>query len=166
MVCLDMNISLLMSFYTASVIFSSSKVTKCGLLKTMNVAIFWVMAPSSKNANRRFGGTYHLHLQGRKSAEHEITVKHVDRQICLLIFDPEHGVGTFLRNVDPHTDYTARYILEDGNIHNYLFIYILQFVFFIFNLITCIRTTSWNTDDNKWRPYIKLHTCNGSVVLK
>jgi hypothetical protein len=43
---------------------------------------------------------------------------------------------------------------------------ILRFFIFIFNLITCIRTTSWSTDDNKCHPYIKLRTCNGSVVLK
>jgi hypothetical protein len=51
MACLDMNISLPMfhvPFYTASIIFSASKVTKCGLLKTINVAIFWDMAPCSR----------------------------------------------------------------------------------------------------------------------
>jgi hypothetical protein len=35
---------------------------------------------------------------------------------------------------------------------------------FIFNLITCIRTTSRNTDVQHL--YIKLRTCNRSVVLK
>jgi hypothetical protein len=29
-----------------------------------NVAIFWNLAPCSPYVNRRFGGTYHLHLQG------------------------------------------------------------------------------------------------------
>jgi hypothetical protein len=35
----------------------------------MKFAIFWYIAPCSTYMNRRFGGTYHLHLQGRKSAE-------------------------------------------------------------------------------------------------
>jgi hypothetical protein len=34
----------------------------------MNVAIIWDIAPCSLNVNRRFGGTYHLHDEGRKSA--------------------------------------------------------------------------------------------------
>jgi hypothetical protein len=37
----------------------------------MNVAIFWDIPPY---ANRRFVGTYHLHLQGRKSVEQETSV--------------------------------------------------------------------------------------------
>jgi hypothetical protein len=34
----------------------------------MNVAIFWDTAPCSQYMNQRFGGTYNLHLQRRKSA--------------------------------------------------------------------------------------------------
>jgi hypothetical protein len=30
----------------------------------MNVAIFWDIVQCSPEVNRRFGGTYHLHLQG------------------------------------------------------------------------------------------------------
>jgi hypothetical protein len=37
----------------------------------INVAIFWDIQPCSPYVNRRFGGTYYLHLQGRKSAEQE-----------------------------------------------------------------------------------------------
>jgi hypothetical protein len=37
----------------------------------MNVAIFWDIEPCSPYVNRRFGGTYHLHLQVWKSAEQE-----------------------------------------------------------------------------------------------
>jgi hypothetical protein len=29
----------------------------------MNVAVFWNIAPCSPHVSRRFGGTYHLHLQ-------------------------------------------------------------------------------------------------------
>jgi hypothetical protein len=36
---------------------------------TMKNAIFWDMAPCSSCVNRRFGGTYRLHLQGRKIRE-------------------------------------------------------------------------------------------------
>jgi hypothetical protein len=35
----------------------------------MNAAIFWDTVPCRQNVNQRFGGTYHLHLQGRKSIE-------------------------------------------------------------------------------------------------
>jgi hypothetical protein len=34
----------------------------------MKCSIFWDIAPCSTYMRRRFGGTYHLHLQGRKSA--------------------------------------------------------------------------------------------------
>jgi hypothetical protein len=37
----------------------------------LNVAIFWDIAPCSPYVNRRFGGTYDLHLQGRGTAEQE-----------------------------------------------------------------------------------------------
>jgi hypothetical protein len=36
-----------------------------------NVAIIWDIAPCSLYVNCCFGGTYHLHLQGRKSAKPE-----------------------------------------------------------------------------------------------
>jgi hypothetical protein len=36
----------------------------------MNISIFWNIAPCSSYVNRRFGGVYHIHFQGRKSAEH------------------------------------------------------------------------------------------------
>jgi hypothetical protein len=35
----------------------------------MKFVICWDMAPCSPYMSRRFGGTYHLHFQGRKSAE-------------------------------------------------------------------------------------------------
>jgi hypothetical protein len=53
------------------------------------VAIFWNIAPYSSYVNRRFGGTYHLHFQGRKSA----TCYTLDS--CSAIFDPEDGDDTF-----------------------------------------------------------------------
>jgi hypothetical protein len=35
----------------------------------MNVGIFWNLERCTPHVNRRFGGTYHFHLQGRISAE-------------------------------------------------------------------------------------------------
>jgi hypothetical protein len=40
-----------------------------------NVAIFLDIAPCIPYVNRRFGGTYHLYFQGRKSAEQETSVQ-------------------------------------------------------------------------------------------
>jgi hypothetical protein len=45
-----------------------------------NVAIYWDTAPCTPYANRRLGVTYHLHLQGRKSAEQETSLKQAVRQ--------------------------------------------------------------------------------------
>jgi hypothetical protein len=36
---------------------------------TMKEAVFWVVTPHIYCINRRFGGTYHLHLQDRKIRE-------------------------------------------------------------------------------------------------
>jgi hypothetical protein len=33
---------------------------------TIKKAVFWDVAPCRNGVNRRFGGTYRLHLQGRK----------------------------------------------------------------------------------------------------
>jgi hypothetical protein len=43
----------------------------------MDVAIFWNIAQCSPYVNRRFGETYHLHIQGRKLAEQETSLQHV-----------------------------------------------------------------------------------------
>jgi hypothetical protein len=59
------------------------------------VAVFQDTAPCSQQINRRFSKTYHLHL-GRGF-------------LARLIFDPEDGGDTFLRNVGSYTDYTALY---------------------------------------------------------
>jgi hypothetical protein len=37
-------------------------------------AVFWDVAPCRSYVNRRFGGTYRLHLQGRKIRERETSV--------------------------------------------------------------------------------------------
>jgi hypothetical protein len=46
---------------------------------SLNVAIFWDVAPCSPYVNWRFVGTYNLHLQGRKSAELENSAQLVAR---------------------------------------------------------------------------------------
>jgi hypothetical protein len=51
----------------------------------INVAIFWDIAPYSPYVTRRFGGTYQLRLQGRKSGEQESSVQQVARQNSALV---------------------------------------------------------------------------------
>jgi hypothetical protein len=41
---------------------------------TMNNVVFWDVAPYRSCVNRRFGGTYRLHLQGRKISERRTSV--------------------------------------------------------------------------------------------
>jgi hypothetical protein len=43
----------------------------------MHVANFWHKVPSSPYVNWHFGGTYHLHVQGRNLAEQEPSVQQV-----------------------------------------------------------------------------------------
>jgi hypothetical protein len=67
----------------------------------MNAAIFWDIVPCSLYATERFGGTYHLSLQGRKLAELETSVQKVTRYaacwvLARLLFYPEDGSDVFL----------------------------------------------------------------------
>jgi hypothetical protein len=100
------------------------------VMKSIN---FWNIMPCSLlTVNRRFGGTYRLHLQGsrisqvrnQREAGNTQSSKGFSQQIsdnlppaCLLVscwtyfFDPEDGGDMFLRNVCWHsTDYTALYL--------------------------------------------------------
>jgi hypothetical protein len=43
-------------------------------VEVMKVFIFWNITPYSPYMNDRFGGTYHLCLQGKKSAEKDRNV--------------------------------------------------------------------------------------------
>jgi hypothetical protein len=52
----------------------------------MNVAIIWGIASCSPYVNRHFGGKYHLHLHGRKSAEQETSKLQVAGHI--FVFSP------------------------------------------------------------------------------
>jgi hypothetical protein len=60
------------------------------------VAIFWDTAPCNQNMNRRFGGTYHLHLQGRKSVEKETNVSAWPPACSAHFHPPEYGGDMFL----------------------------------------------------------------------
>jgi hypothetical protein len=62
----------------------------------MNVAIFWDIAPCSPYVNRRFGETYHLHIQGRKTAAKGTSEQQMASQKA--------------------TQTSRRYIPEDGSI--------------------------------------------------
>jgi hypothetical protein len=75
----------------------------------MNVAIFWDIAPCNPYMNHRFVGTYHFHLQGRKSTEKEASVKHVARHVWMeVMLSSETSLYTWT---------TRPYIPEDGNIN-------------------------------------------------
>jgi hypothetical protein len=67
---------------------------------TMKNAVFWDAGPCRSCVNRRFGGTYRLHLQGKKSASEELALAGGCRMY-------EDGDNTFLRNVGSHKIYTA-----------------------------------------------------------
>jgi hypothetical protein len=58
------NVIFLLSYPAAGVIHDIEKYYEIdSLLKN---AVFWDVAPCRSCVNRRFGGTYRLHLQGRK----------------------------------------------------------------------------------------------------
>jgi hypothetical protein len=57
---------------------------------TMKNAVFWDVAPCRSCVNRRFGGNYRLHLQGRKIRERGASASR------WLQTEP-----TFRRNVSP-----------------------------------------------------------------
>jgi hypothetical protein len=70
-------------------------VTKHGYI--MKNAVLWVVAPCGSYVNLRFGGTYRLHLQGRKIRERGTSV-------CRWLV---------------HTRFTRRHISEDGILHSH-----------------------------------------------
>jgi hypothetical protein len=78
----------------------------------MKSKIFWdITACGPLNVNRRFGGTYLLHVQDKPPA---CTL--VSR--CTYFFDPEDRGDMFHRNVGSQPT-TRRYILEDCALHNH-----------------------------------------------
>jgi hypothetical protein len=74
--------------------------------------VFWDVGPCRSCANRRFGGTYCLHLQGRKIRERGTSLSRSAATyshwfLARGLFYPEDGGNTFLRNVGSHKIYTA-----------------------------------------------------------
>jgi hypothetical protein len=78
---------------------------------TIKKAVFWDVAPCRSCVNRRFGGTYRLHLQGRKIRERETSVSRwLQTELSLeAIRSSETSV---------HTRSTRRHFTEDGILHN------------------------------------------------
>jgi hypothetical protein len=82
---------------------------------TIKNAIFWDVAPCRSCVNRRFGGTYPLHLQGRKIRQRETTSYLLVP--CSQILYPEDGGDTFIWSVSSHKS-TWRHIPEDSILHD------------------------------------------------
>jgi hypothetical protein len=55
-------------------LFSASYTVWSKTKETLKNVVFWDVAPCSSFMNRRFGGTYRLHLQGRKIRERGTSV--------------------------------------------------------------------------------------------
>jgi hypothetical protein len=85
---------------------------------TTKSSIFWEIRPCSPLiVNGRFGGTYRLHLHGRKYAKQEASMKQVASRLCWflawLTFRPEDGSDVFLRTVGwLSTNYMTLYPLS------------------------------------------------------
>jgi hypothetical protein len=62
-------------------------------------AIFWDMAPCIYFVNRRFGGMYHLHLQGIRNPRAMNQREQVAGSSLVDFLCSEDGSETFLRNV-------------------------------------------------------------------
>jgi hypothetical protein len=85
-------------------------------------AVSWEVAPCRTCVNRRFGRTYHLHLQGRKIRE---------RGTSCRLQSPAHAGSSLadfstrkmeaIRSSETlaHTRYTRRHIPEDGILHSH-----------------------------------------------
>jgi hypothetical protein len=56
------------SLYMTAIYQNLNEKHKLKMIKNMN-AVFWDVTPCRSCVNRRFGGTYCLHLQGRKIRE-------------------------------------------------------------------------------------------------
>jgi hypothetical protein len=79
-----------------------------------NAAILWDIALCSLYVHRRFGGMYHLRLQGLKSGCHFTRAGFLLDWFSILKTEVIRSSETSL-----HIRNTWRYIPEDGNSHNY-----------------------------------------------
>jgi hypothetical protein len=83
-------------------------------INKIKLVIFWDIAPCSPYMNRCFGGTYHRHLQGRKSAEQETS----ESSSFLLGWYWTLKMEVIRSSeTSVHIRSTRRYIPEDGNFH-------------------------------------------------
>jgi hypothetical protein len=71
----------------------------------MKNAVFWDVAPGRYCINRRFGRTYHFHLQASGCSLQPPA--HAGSYLADFFIYPEDGGDTFLRNVCLHNIYTA-----------------------------------------------------------
>jgi hypothetical protein len=86
---------------------------------TMENAALWDVVPCKYCVNRRFGGTYRLHLQGTK-------IRVWGTSVSKWLQPPEIGFDTFLRNVGLHNIYTAPHSRSRHSSYIY-FMYKLKF---------------------------------------
>jgi hypothetical protein len=110
-----------MRLYAVCQIYCSS-IRKIPLLfKKLNTSsIYWDITPCSpRRVNRRFGGTCHLNLHGRRISKSIKPARSRCCSVCHLLhsgfllglfFDPENGSDMLLRNIDClSTNYLALY---------------------------------------------------------
>jgi hypothetical protein len=79
---------------------------------TMKNAVFWDVAPCRSRVNRRFGGTYRLHLQGIRNprAMNQVEQVLVDSWISYTLkMEAIHSSETSVNKIS-----TRRHIPEDG----------------------------------------------------
>jgi hypothetical protein len=89
----------------------------CNIVKN---AVFWDVAPRISCMNRRFGGTYRLHLQGRKFCERGTSVKQV------AAASPPWKPQTL--HVNSHPQITYVFVLALNKKHNLITAYFVHFV--------------------------------------
>jgi hypothetical protein len=99
----------------------------------MKNAVFWDVAQCSSCVNRRFGGTYRLHLKGRKISERGTnTSRWLKKKMSADYLYPPAHVGSSLADFSTlkfeaihssktsvHTRSTRRHIPEDGILHSH-----------------------------------------------
>jgi hypothetical protein len=82
----------------------------------MKSIILWDMMPCSPlSVNRRFGGTYRLHLQGRRNKLRKKNSKHVAELISLTL--RMEAICSAEKSVDTQRT-TRHHIPEDDTHHN------------------------------------------------
>jgi hypothetical protein len=90
----------------------------------MKNAVFWDVAPCRSCPNRRFGGTYRLHLQGRNIRERKTPAQ---AGSSLMNFSTLKMEAIRSSETSVHTGSTRRHIPEDATINeasSYLHLYV------------------------------------------